>query len=226
MFLPKLVSDDQLGVSGDRFIGENIQLIDSVIKYTKAKNLPGLPLFLDFEKAYDTLEWPFICKTFEHFGFGPSLLNWIKVLYCNSESCILNNGWASNFFELNRGVRQGCPLSPYLFILSVEVLANAIRPKKEVCGITVKDKEISLSQYADDTTLILNGSEESLLESLKIIDYFGNISGVRLNSKKTEALWIDASADWDFKLCPQKDFKWPKKKKLERYRYGFQQTPI
>ena len=76
----------------------------------------------------------------------------------------------------------------------------------------MKDKEIKLSQYADDTTLILDGSEESLLESLKIIDYFGNISGLRLNSKKTEALWIGASADWDFKLCPQKDFKWPKKK--------------
>jgi len=73
-----------------------------------------------------------------------------KVFYCNSQSCILNNGWASNFFVLNRGVRQGCPLSPYLFILSVEVLANAIR----------EDKEIKLSQYADDTALILDGSEE------------------------------------------------------------------
>ena len=146
--------------------------------------MPGLLLFLDFEKALDTLEWPFIRKTFEHFGFGPSLLNWLKVFYCNSESCILNNGWASNFFELNWGVRQGCPLSPYLFILSVEVLANAICQKKEIHGITVKDKEIKLSQYADDTTFILDGSEESLLESLKTIDYFGNISGLRLNSKR------------------------------------------
>ena len=85
-------------------------------------------------------------------------------------------------------------------------------PKKEIRGITVKDNEIKLSQYADDTTLILDDSEESFLESLKITDYFGNISGLRLNSKKTEALWIGASADWDFKLCPQKDFKWPKKK--------------
>ena len=174
-FLPKLVSDDQTGFIRDRFIGENIHLIDSVIKYTKAKNMPGLLLFLDFEKPFDTLEWPFIRKTFEHFGFGPSLLHWLKVFYCNNESCILNNGWASNFFGLNRGVRQGCPLSPYLFILSVEVLVNAICQKKEICGITVKDKEIKLSEYADDTTLILDGSEESLLESLKIIDYFGNM---------------------------------------------------
>jgi len=88
MFLGKLVSDDQTGFIRDRFIGENIRLMDSVIKYSKAKNMPGLLLFLNFEKAFDTLEWPFIRKTFEHFGFGPSLLNWLKVFYCNSESCI------------------------------------------------------------------------------------------------------------------------------------------
>ena len=143
--------------------------------------MPGLLLFLDFEKAFDTLEWPFIRKTVQYFGFGLSLLNWLKVFYCNSQSFILNNGWASNFFVFNFGVRQGCPLSPYLLILSVEVLANAIRQKKEIRGITVRDKEIKLSQYADDTTLILDGSEESLLEPLKIIEHFGNISGLRLN---------------------------------------------
>ena len=88
MLLPKLVSDDQTGFIRDRFIGENIRLIDSVINYTKAKNMPGLLLFLDFEKTFDTPEWPFIRKTFENFGFGPSLLNWLKVFYSNSESCI------------------------------------------------------------------------------------------------------------------------------------------
>ena len=105
--------------------------------------------------------------------------------------------------ELGKGA-----LSPYLFILLVEALANAIR------GISLKDKWIKLSQYADNTTLILDGSEESLLESLKIIDHFSNISGLRINSKKTEALWIGKCTDWDFKLCPEKDFNfqshsWP-----------------
>ena len=119
-----------------------------------------------------------------HFGFGTSLLNWIKVFYCDIESCILNNGWPSNFFKLSRGVRQGCPLSPYLFILSVEILADAIRQKKEIRGITLNGKEIKLSQYADDTTFILDGSENSFLEALKMIELFGKKSSLKLNNRK------------------------------------------
>ena len=111
LFLRKLISDDQTGFHKGRCISENIRLLDSVIKYTEGRNIPGL-LFIDFEKALDAQEWSFTSKTLQHFGFGPSLLNWIELFYCNLESCILNNGWASNFFKLSRGVRQGCPLSP------------------------------------------------------------------------------------------------------------------
>jgi len=71
-FLQKLISHDQTGSIKNRFIGENIRFLDGVIKYTAAKNIPGLLLFLDFEKAFDTLEWPFIQRTLQHFGFGLS----------------------------------------------------------------------------------------------------------------------------------------------------------
>ena len=158
IFLPKPISDDQTGFIKNRFIGENILLIDSVIRYTAARNISGLLLFLDFEKAFYTLEWTFIQKTLNYFGYGPQLLKWINIFYCNTESCILNNGWASNFFKPTRGIRQGCPLLPYLFVLSVEVMAEAFRKNEKIRGITVKAKNIKLSQYADDTTLILDGS--------------------------------------------------------------------
>ena len=89
--LPDLISCDQTGFMKGRFIGENIRLIDYVIRFTKEKNIPGLLLFLDFEKAFDTIEWPFIINSLQYFGFGPSVVNWVKCLYSNIESCFLNN---------------------------------------------------------------------------------------------------------------------------------------
>ena len=83
---------------------------------------------------------------------------------------------------IHRGVRQGCPLSPYLFILSAEILAKAIRKCADIRGLLVKDTEIKLSRYADDTTLILDGSEKSVSEALKILQSFEKVSGLRLNS--------------------------------------------
>ena len=195
-----------------RFIGENIRLIDSVICFAKENNIPGLLLSLDFEKAFDTVEWPFIRKTLQDFGFGDSVINWINLFYGNVESCVLNNGWASNFFKIQRGVRQGCPLSPYLFVLSVETLAKAIRESKNIKGILVKQREIKISQYADDTTLILDGSKKSLEASLNVLDRFGDVSGLRLNDKKTEALWIGSNTASDQIVIPERNFKWPKNK--------------
>ena len=211
-FLPKLINSDQTGFLKGRFIGENIRLIDGIINFTAAKNIPGLLLFLDFEKAFDTVEWPFLQKTFQHFNFGPSIINWIKLCYSNIESCVLNNGWSTDFFKLERGVRQGCPLSPYLFILGVEILAEKIRTNKSVKGICVQENEIKLSQYADDTTLILDGSKEPFTSALQDLDNFSAISGLRLNSKKTEALWIGTYINRGETLCPERDLKWVKNK--------------
>ena len=147
-------------------------------------------MFIDFEKAFDTVEWSFIWKTLDYFNFGPSLISWIQLCYRNIQSCVLNNGWASNYFTPERGVRQGCPLSPYIFILCAEILAAKIRRNNDIKGITVFGNEIKISQYADDTTMILDGSKKSLLSALLDLELFGAISGLHLNDKKTEMLWI------------------------------------
>ena len=99
------------------------------------------------------LEWDFPRKTRDTFQFGHKFKSWVKILYTDITSCTINNGYASNWFELHRGVRQGCPLSGLLFVLAVEIPSVAIRASGDIKGIQLANREIKLSQYAGDTTV-------------------------------------------------------------------------
>ena len=183
--LPQIIHTDQTGFIKGRYIGENIRLIDDLMEQTKIEKSSGLLLALDFRKAFDTLEWPLIQYTLRMFNFGESLRRWVGIFYNNIESTILNNGFATNWIKPSRGVRQGCPLSPFLFVLSAELMANKIRQSTNVKGICLFGNELKLSQFADDTNLICSDLA-SADNALQILDDFGNISGLRLNKGRTE----------------------------------------
>ena len=106
-------------------------MISDIISYIAAKTLPGLAIFLDFERAFDYIEWNFLFKALDKLNFGPDFKNWVQVFYCNITSCVTNNSFASDFFNLEKGVRQGRPLSGTLLVLGIEILALAIKKKSE-----------------------------------------------------------------------------------------------
>ena len=102
--LPQIISMDQQGYIKNRFIGYNIRQIQDIIDYTDKLNIDGVILFLDFRKAFDTVEFPFLFSVLEKFGFKCSFIKWIKTLYNDSKSCLINKGFLSECFTLGRGV--------------------------------------------------------------------------------------------------------------------------
>ena len=203
--LPQVINNAQTGYIEGRFIGQNIRQISDILSFTAEQNIEGLATFIDFEKAFDSLEWEFLSKAIETFNFGSDFKRWIQVLYNNISSCTVNNGFSSPFFNLHRGVRQGCPLSGMLFILAVEILSCAIRSEKLIRGIQVKGKELKLTQYADDTTTFVKDGA-SLGKLLELLDLFQQCSGLKINSTKSEAIWLGKNRNNRSKLY---DLKWP-----------------
>ena len=150
--LPSIIHHNQTGYVKDRYIGETVR---SIFDIMELKNIPGILIFIDFKKAFDTLEWNYLFNCLEAFNFGSDFIRYIKMFYTDIQSCVKNNGIASDYFMLERGVRQGDPLSPYLFLLAVETKAIAIRENKEIKGVKIGQEETKLLQYADDTTAVL-----------------------------------------------------------------------
>ena len=188
---------------------ENVPDFFDLIEKLEEDDIPGLLLLLDFEKAFDTLEWPFINETLKFFGFGPSYFRRIETLYSGSKSCIINNGHCSEYFHVSRGVRQGDPLSPYLFILSLELMSAALKNDPNINGVKINNSEFLLSQYADDSTLILDDDENSLKNSLFILEKFSECAGLRANlDNKTEAIWIGSKITSKNKLVPERNLNW------------------
>ena len=99
----------------------------------------------------------------------------------------MNNGHASDFFKLYRGVRQGCPLSGLLFVLAIEVLAQAIRENKNIHGLKINDTELKLSIYAEDLTAFIK-DEHSACHLFSLLNDFGTCSGLKINLSKTEGM--------------------------------------
>ena len=110
-----LIGPEQVAYIKGRFIGTNIRLIQDIFQLYNEKNYPGLLTFVDFQKAFDSIEWDILFKVLEKYGFGNNFKVWIQLL-CTNHAHIKKNGFCSEEFFLTRSVRQGCQVSSLLFI--------------------------------------------------------------------------------------------------------------
>ena len=181
-----------------------------LIYFTQDENIPALVISVDFEKAFDTLEWPFMYQCLEKFNFPPLMKQWVKILYPDIKSCVINNGWGSEYFSLERGVRQGCPLSPYMFIMCAEILAQEIRNNTKIEGIKIGRKEFKIKQYADDTQIFIQYSSNLLTELVNTFIEYSNICGLKINFDKTEVMRIGSIKHSSCIIETQPMLKWTK----------------
>ena len=123
------MSSDQVGYIKGRYLSHNVRVMEDVMSYTSKHQIPGYLVLIDFQKAFDTVEWDFLFNTLKAYKFGPNFISWIKLLYTEIGSCTLNNEYLSQNFKLSRGIRQGCPVLALLFLLVVEILSRKLKDK-------------------------------------------------------------------------------------------------
>ena len=187
LVLHEIICEDQTCGIPTRSIFSNLRLYRNIIAHAQEKRLKAFLISLDQEKAFDRVNHEFLFRIMQKFNFGESFIDWIKTIYSYNESYILLNGRLSLPVIVKRGVRQGCPLSALLYLLTAEVLAEVIRKDNRIKGYPIpgKNKNVKIQQYADDTVLILIDMDSVVL-AFKHIARFESGSGSKLNTSKCE----------------------------------------
>ena len=148
------------------------------------KQIPGLLILNDFEKAFDSVLWDFLYAVLKFFNFGDSFVKWITVFNKNIKACVVQSGFLSDPINIDCGCRQGDPIALYLLIICTQILCLMVMHNRSIKGISFNNTEIKMSQFGD-TTFILDGSRQSLTVALNMLETYGAISGLLVNSNKT-----------------------------------------
>jgi hypothetical protein len=166
------------GMQGWFNVWKSINIIHYIGKHTDKNEMIML---LDTEKAFDKIQHPFMIKVLERSGLQGPYLNMIKAIYSKPVANIKVNSEKLKAIPLKSGTRQGCPLSPYLFNIALEVLARATWQQKEIRGIQIGKEEVKISLFADDMIVYINDPKNSTREFLNLINSFSEVAGYKIN---------------------------------------------
>lgn len=188
--LGNLISEEQTAFVKGRNINESIFMVNEVIHAMKTQGIDGLILKIDFSKAYDTVDWSCLLHVMECVNMNQHWINWIRVILETTKMSILINGSPTEEFSPKRGIRQGDPLAPYMFLLIGEVLSRLIdrAVSTGACqGINFKfhNRTISHFQYADDTVLFIQNSKKAIRGMKRVLLLFQSITGLAINFNKS-----------------------------------------
>ncbi|GJT47353.1 putative RNA-directed DNA polymerase [Tanacetum coccineum] len=186
----KVISPNQTAFLSGRQILDGVVIANEIVNYAKQAGLNLLLFKVDFEKAFDSVNWNFLLYVMEKMGFGVKWRHWIIGCISSASVSVLINGSPSCEFTMERDLRQGDPFSPFLFLIVMETLQVLML---EACnlgifkGIVVGDEEINVSllQYADDALIFGEWSPRNVKNLISILKVFGDASGLKVNVSKS-----------------------------------------
>jgi hypothetical protein len=191
--LGDLVSVNQSAFIRGRCLHDNFLLVRQMARSLHARKITGVFLKLDLTRAFDSLSWAFIFEVLRQLGFGVLFLRWISLLLSMASVRVMVNGVQGRRIQIVRGLRQGDPISPQLFVITMEVLTlMVVRATEErllsaISGCTLKQR---ISIYADDVALFVKTLVQDLVTVRKILEWFGEASGLLVNYNKSSAVVI------------------------------------
>jgi hypothetical protein len=203
------ISKEQFGFLEGRQITDAVGVVQEALHNIKVKNIKALVLKLDLIKAYDRVDWGFLRLVLLQIGLSLEAIDWIMGCVTSANYAVLINGKPTNFFKSSRGLRQGCPLSPLLFLLIVEGLSRLLLEQvdaKNIGGILVaRGIRITHLLFVDDVVLFGIGSKSEWETYKKVLDLFCKATGMAFSIQKSvflEAGWEVEQLDWLKELLP------------------------
>lgn len=188
--LPSLIHLDQVGFVPTREARDNTTKVLNLLHIANSTKTPCVFLGTDAEKAFDRVSWQFMFATLRHIGLGDKMLNWVTAAYLNPTAGVRANGVVSKIFPITNGTRQGCPLSPLLFALSLEPFLCHVRLNPDISGVETDREQFKVSAYADDLMFSLTKPITSLPNLMKEFHTYRQLANLKINFSKSEAMGI------------------------------------
>jgi hypothetical protein len=197
--MSRIISSSQNAFIKGRNIMDGVLCLHEILHDTRVRKKDGIVLKLDFEKAYDKINWDFLFEVLKQRGFSETWCRWLRTVVCGGTLSVKVNGNMGSYFKSGKGVRQGDPLSPLLFNLAADSLAKMVQIAQRnglVRGLAPEyiPNGIAILQYADDTILCLDDDEDTA-QNMKLLLYiYEKMSGLKINFEKSEVLMISTDS--------------------------------
>ena len=182
--LPKIVAPDQRGFIAGRHLSESILDVYALIDLILERDDDYFLCSIDVQKAFDSVNWEFLRRVLNLFGFPQEFLQWFNIFYTDRTAHVVNNNEWSNVIHIQKGNFQGCSLSPLFFALVIEILANRIRNNKDIQGVQLAEINKKLNLVADDILLVFKNTIIGCVQVSEELKRFSLNSGLKINMDK------------------------------------------